>query len=306
MSVSSDKNVSPTTISVPPSSGSPITSISRQLRLRSDQAFASQSPTSKTWKILGLNANPEVQYKVAVQTFRIKNVFPNIPQPVFLIVFDPPSGITTAVIIPPGQYDGDELAQMITYKFSEQTATKGYSVAFDSKNHLMQFTPAIVFAPGDPQQGYTNGLLTQIGLPANEPSIFGKYISRSLIPCDLTGVSFININTDWSFFNVPISGWLGSYEMEAKFGELNKFKDGDEFLCMNNNLDSITVSLTDQNGVDLSMGYIYIDSVDPQLQEIGFQTYIPTWEIVLSIEETGFEGFQKLLNNEGVPVHQVK
>lgn len=317
MSTPSPERSSPTPTGLPQGE-SPITSTFRLLKLRSDQADTHYSPTHKMWLIPTITANPGVQFKFTIRSFKIFNAFRNFPKEKRLAIKidDFTAKLYT---VPPGNYSAEELAQILTYKMSGDTETNCVNVTYDSSNNAMNFDPAITLSFGNYE--YPNEIYQEIGVP--EPDftaktgleIFRFPMTKSPVPVNLSGVTGINIQSNLSINNIPISGWLGYLPMNVPYGQLYSYEDhqGTPRLCMNHTISNITIQLMDQDGNDLGEKYCIPDvpsttEYHDSYYQFAYQNFLPAWEIVLALQVVSYDGFADKVSlplvNRGVAVHQ--
>jgi hypothetical protein len=312
MSTTSPATSSPAT-NPPPVESANINTF-RLLKLRSDQADTSYSATHKMWLIPTITANPGVQFKFTIRSFRIFNAFRNFPTTKNLIV---KKSSTDARVyrIPPANYSADGLAQTLTYLMSSDTDTNCISVGYDPDNSIMTFIPPITLSNGN--DVYPNEVYTQIGFPVPNfqtntgMEIFSRQVSKSPVPVNLSGVSGINIQSNLSVNNIPISGWLAYLPMTVPYGELYSYQDqqGNARLCMNHTISHITIQLEDQDGNDLAETYCIpeVSSLD-SYYSYAQQNFLPAWELVLALQVISNDGYGDRtglpLINSGVAVHQ--
>jgi hypothetical protein len=179
----------------------------------------------------------------------------------------------------------------------------------------MIFTPPITLSTGN--LDFPNQLYEEIGVPTPDfvqkqgLEIFRQPISKSPISVNLSGVTGINIQSNLSINNIPISGWLGYLPVNVPYGSLFSYEDhqGTPRLCMNHTISNITIQLMDQDGNDLAQTYC-IPAVEPSnpYYEFAYDHFLPAWEMVLALQVVTYDGFSDAVSlpliNQGVAVHQ--
>lgn len=239
-------NASPT-IPSPTTVLSETTNTFRRLFLRSDQASIRYSPTHLMWNIpTTLVTTAETSYRARILNLNLFNCFPSVPRPKYLSYYTP-TGSTT-LTIPAQNWNAYSFAAFLTESFKTTPSSLGETVAtYDFSTNRYSFSPAIplVFSMTEsPTDAWK-----ELGV---KPSIYNN-LTGSNTEVDFSGVTHIQVMSSWSAANLPITGKLATIPNDVYFTEELQFYEasGDPFLVVNQDITSITIELTDQNGTPL-------------------------------------------------------
>jgi hypothetical protein len=160
----------------------------------------------------------------------IYNLTPSVPTGIQIIT---PTG---TISIPPGNWNVHDIAEQINYQSNKCGPAIG---CFDPKTLLFYFDPPLTVLDG------SSGL-SHIGLPDRA----GTY-AKSLFPPDLGGTTQIQVWTNLSVVNLPISRLLATVPVTVPYGELITYLDTSSMLPIllaDYQIDHLTIELTDQHG----------------------------------------------------------
>lgn len=232
----------------------------RLINLRSSQADISNHPVDKTWVIPKANKRSYLQQRIGVQSLKMWHTFKSVPQPIELILQD-----ATVIPIIAGNWTEETLANYLT----SVLVADGITVRYDPYQLLFTFCPEISVS----RNGSANPYL---GLSAEEDSTTNQ---SSFPPILLRGPQCINIWTNFTMNNIPVSQYLACVPIHASYGNyiyFTNFDNSESTLCLESDITNIRVILRDER--DVLLDY------PPEL----------TWEIVLAMISTIPEGFAPL------------
>ena len=225
------------------------------------------SPTHVQWTIPpSILAGTRTTYRARILSLNLFNSFPSIPKPLFLKYFND-QGVERELIIPRGNWNAYSLADYLTLEFKTHPTILGTpTVTYDISVNRFYFSVATFFSDTNAQIELG---LTQLGPNQWVPG-YGTV--------NLSGVTEIQVTTSWSAANVPLNGKLATIPNSAYYTEELQFYDtsGDPFLIVNQEISSLEVILTDQNGKLLSD---YLDENETP--------FYPPWTIVILLDEYG-------------------
>lgn len=147
------------------------------------------------------------------------------------------SGATT-INIPIGNWDA---CSFISYLNQNQTL---FGAEFDSARLVYIFTPSITISAGTTAQRL-------LGFPSGTTGTF----TESTIPVKFSGPQLINVDTDISLFNVPISTRLASIPVTCNYGDILQYVETSGMLpvfAVDHSLRSITITLNDEDNEELT------------------------------------------------------
>lgn len=173
------------------------------------------------------------QHRVTLRSMELYNLTGSVSTGIHLVL---PTGI---VDIPPGNWTAHEIAEQINYQINKC----GPDIAcFDPKTLLFYFDNFIEILDG------SSGL-SHLGLPDKA----GTY-TKSLFPPDLGGPTQIQVWSNLSVVNLPISRLLATIPVTVGYGELITYLDTSSMLPIllaDYQIDHLTIELTDQNGTPI-------------------------------------------------------
>lgn len=231
----------------------------RLINLKSMQADITNHPVDRTWVIPKANKRSYLQQRIGVQSLKIWHTFKSVPQPIELIL---QSGKVIPIIA--GNWTEATLANYLT---SALTA-EGITVSYDPYQLIFTFCPSI-----DVQNGSANpylGLSSNGNLSTNQ---------SSYPPVLLRGPQCINIWTNFTMNNIPVSQYLACVPINTTYGNhiyFTNFDNSESTLSLESDITNIRVILKDER--DVLMDY------PPEL----------SWDIVLAMISTIPEGFAPL------------
>lgn len=143
----------------------------------------------------------------------------------------------TTITIPVGNWDAESFANYINL-----TLAIPNKLVYDSARLKYIFTPALVVSAGTTCQDL-------LGITSGSTGTF----SESNQPVNFSGPTQINLETNLSLFNVPISNRLISIPVDVNYGEYLRYIDqsSSPVLVLDHVVHVLTIKLTDQNGDEL-------------------------------------------------------
>jgi hypothetical protein len=187
------------------------------------------APNKKTWILPPMDRHA-TQHRVSLRSMEIYNLTPSVPTGIQIIT---PTG---TISIPAGNWTAHDIAEQINYQFNKC----GPGIAcFDTKTLLFYFENSIEVLDG------SSGL-SHLGLPDKA----GTY-TKSLFPPNLGGPTQIQVWTNLSVVNLPISRLLATIPVTVGYGELVTYLDTSSMLPIllaDYQIDHLTIELTNQNG----------------------------------------------------------
>ena len=269
-------NASSTTNSLLPTTkqfmGVESTNTTRLLALKSWKAEIINHPVDRTWIVEKANHRTYLQQKVSLQQLKIWNTFRTIPQDVTLVDANDPSNIDfiKPITVYAGNWDHDSLANFLNSEWASQTPPITQTITWDP--YQLRF---ILCPPMDISR--TSTINKFLGFPGGE-TIWGADISE-FPPVELYGIPYINIHTNFTMNNIPVSEYLCSIPITVPYGQHVFYFNSDpsmSTLVLDPDITNVRVILTDHKGNLLE----YSEELD--------------WEIVLSMQATLPEGFAPL------------
>jgi hypothetical protein len=233
----------------------------RLINLRSWQADISNSPIDKIWVIPKANKRSYLQQKIGVQILKLWHTFKSVPQDVNLILAD-----STNVQIFKGNWTEDTLANYLTSKLT----TQGITVEYDPYQFQFRFCPGISIRSDSTANKY-------LGFPSGVD--ITNVQSSSFPPVALRGPQCINVWTNFTMNNIPVSQFLSCIPINTTYGGYifhTNYDNSESTLCLESDITNIRVILRDDRGNDLE----YPEDLD--------------WEITLAMIPTIPEGFAPL------------
>lgn len=231
----------------------------RLITLKSWQADITTHPVSKTWVIEKANKRSYLQHRISIQNLQIWHAFRSIPNDVDLILEN-----GTSIPIFAGNWTPDTLANYLTSKMT------GTTVAYDPYQFQFRFCPPVSIDPTSTANPYL-GFPTGVKIESTNRSAFP--------PVSLQGPTCINVWTNFTMNNIPVSQLLQTIPINVEYGKNIFFSNYDNSmstLCLESDITNITVTLCDEN--DNRLEY-------PE----GLQ-----WTITLALQSTIPEGFAPL------------
>jgi len=169
-----------------------------------------------------------------------------------------------------GNWDHDSLANFLNAEWASQTPPITQTITWDP--YQLRF---ILCPPMDISR--TSTINKFLGFPGGE-TIWGADISE-FPPVELFGIPYINIHTNFTMNNIPVSEYLCSIPITVPYGQHVFYFNSDpsmSTLVLDPDITNVRVILTDHKGNLLE----YSEELD--------------WEIVLSMQATLPEGFAPL------------
>lgn len=233
----------------------------RLINLKSWQADISNHSTDKTWVIPKANKRSYLQQKIGVQSLRIWHTFKNVPEPIQLELT---SGKTVSIFA--GNWTEEALANFLTSKLT----TEAITVAYDPYQMAFRFCPSVSISKNGTANHY-------LGFPSDRDSIDVQM--SEFPPVALKGPTCINVWTNFTMNNIPVSQFLACIPVLTSYGNyifFTNYDNSESTLCLESDITNIRIILKD----DMERVLQY----PPELH----------WEIVLAMVSTIPEGFAPL------------
>lgn len=232
----------------------------RLINLKSWQADLSRSPVDKNWTFPKINKRSYLQQKIKVQILKMWHTFQSVPSSVELVLSSP----ALSVPIFKGNWTEETLANYLTSKLT------GITVTYDPYQMYFSFCPAISID----KSSTANHLL---GFPSGIP-IVG--VNKSAFPpVALRGPQCINVWTNFTMNNIPVSQYLACVPINTTYGNYIfhvNYDNSESTLCLESDITNIRIVLKDDHDQELEYP-----------EELG-------WEIILAMTSTIPEGFAPL------------
>lgn len=159
----------------------------------------------------------------------------------------------------------------------------GITVTYDEGRTKFMFSPSIRL-----QDATTCKKV--LGIPSWYPLPgYPSIITESIQPINMSTIQQINIESNLSINNVPVSGRLLTVPVLESYSELINYYDPDgtyKSHCLDHILQRIEIRLTDEQGNPLA-SYLETLSGVPPLE-------YPSWYICLAVDEITNDGFENL------------
>lgn len=199
------------------------------------------------------------------------HTFKNIQTTKYLYFVNNNGTLNYTVEVFPGNWTETALANYIQTKLNAWTANATtYSVTYDPYQLQFLFCPAVNITKESTLNKY-------IGFP-EYTEILNANVSQ-FPPVLLRGPQCINVWTNFTMNNIPVSHFLASIPITVPYGYYifhTNYDVSESVLCLDSHIDNVSIRLLDDYGNDLP----YFDDLD--------------WEIVLSLLPTIPEGFSPL------------
>ena len=167
--------------------------------------------------------------------------------------------------VPSGDWDANMFASYLN-----TVLPVGYSITFDQASLCFTFSTAVEILEGTTCQRL-------LGLPEG----FVGTMKSSSQPVNFTTVAVINVDTNLSLYNAPVSGRLASIPVTGFYGDQIQYFDSSgslPVLMMNHQLSTFEITLTNQDGEEI-MGYEDIPwTMTIEMQEVPGQIYDTLFE----------------------------
>lgn len=257
MNISSESNFLQTTQQL---AGVESINTTRLINLKSSLADISYHSMDKTWVIPKANRRSYLQQRIGVQSLKMWHTFKSVPQPIELILQD-----GTIIPILAGNWTEQTLANYLTGSLSDKQIT----VSYDPYQLMFTFCPSISIS----KEGSAN---VYLGLPSDANITTSQ---SSFPPILLRGPQCINIWTNFTMNNIPVSQYLSCVPIKESYGNyifFTNFDNSESTLCLESDITNIRVILRDEH--DRLLDY------PPEL----------LWELTLAVTSTVPEGFAPL------------
>ena len=235
----------------------------RLLVLNSTQASSRIAPTDLGWVIPKAFKRSYLQHRVLLQKLKIWNTFKSVPKDVELVLTD-----GRRVPIFKGNWTEDTLANYLTSILNPTPSGPpspyvGVTVQYDPYQMHFTFCPNIEIAADSTANKY-------LGFP--DGAITSTTISE-FPPVALKGPQCVNVWTNFTMNNIPLSSYLGCVPITAPYGYHIFYDNNDNSestLCLDTDLQYVRLTLRDEHGNLLE----YPDNLIWEAQ-LGFQSTIP-------------------------------
>lgn len=250
----------------------------RLLSLKSTQAGVrfSQSNTDLGWVIPKAHKRSYLQQKILLQKFHIWNVFKSVPQDTQITV-KASDGILTLVPIFKGNWTHNALANYLTSKLTLAGAplTVGGArqpiiVTYDPYQLSFAFCPSIALdgtSEGNKYLGFNDGAISTRS-------------SSDFPPVILNGPTCINIYTNMTINNIPVSNFLTCIPINVPYGSHISYD--------NNDFSEATLAM------DTDIRFIRLTLRDEYDNALEYPNEL-MWEAQLSLQATIPDGFSPLV-----------
>ena len=164
--------------------------------------------------------------------------------------------------IPAGNWDADS--------FSAYMNSVGVTNVFDYATFRYTFSPSVTILSGTTCQRL-------LGLPEG----WTGEVTTSTQPVNFVSVSVVNVDTTLSLYNAPISGRLASIPINANYGDQVQYFDSSgslPVLMMNHQLSTLEITLTDQDGQEITCFEEIPWTLTIELQEVSGLQYDTLFE----------------------------
>lgn len=192
-----------------------------------------------------------------------------------------------SITIPVGDYDGYSMADALASANSGDGNDPVVTWTYDPTTLKLKPSSTItVYNCADSWQ--VTGFDPDLSQAYNAATGYDE----SQVPINLTGVTQIQLKTNLSVNNLPVSGKLTGIPMTVPYGSLLTYTDYDgaqPLLVMNRQIDTIRIQLIDENGNSL-LDY-WPDGYAPGDYE--YDKFLPPWEVVLTLEQVWEETYRK-------------
>lgn len=232
----------------------------RLINLKSWLADINNSPVDKTWVVEKANKRTYLQQRIGVQTLKIWHTFKSIKKDVELVLLNG----TTRVPIFKGNWTEDTLANYLTSKLP------GTTVSYDPYQFQFRFCPSISISKESTANAY-------LGFPSGNDII--NVNTSSFPPVALRGPQCVNVWTNFTMNNIPVSQFLACIPISVSYGQYlfwSNYDNRESTLCLESDITNIRVILKDDHGNDLE----YPEELE--------------WELILALTSTVPEGFASL------------
>lgn len=252
--------------------------ITRLLSLNSMQASAkfSSSNMDLGWVIPKSHKRSYLQHRVLLQRMDIWNVFKSVPQDTTIVV-KATDGVLTSVPIFKGNWTHDAIANYLTSKLTlaRAPATTGgvrqaITVTYDPYQLSFVFCPSIQLdstSTGNKYLGFADGAVSSTSASAFPPVI-------------LKGPTCINVYTNLTINNIPLSNFLTCIPINVPYGSHIHYEnnnDSEASLALDQDIRFIRLTLRDEYG---------------NLLEYPSELM---WEVQLGMQSTVPDGFSPLV-----------
>lgn len=235
----------------------------RLLVLNSMQASQRYSSTDLGWVIPKAHKRSYLQQRILLQKFKIWNTFKSVSDDTELVLTD-----GRRVPIFKGNWTEDALAKYLSDNLDPQPpeppATNPINVTYDP--YQMHFT----FCPNKIQLAPESTANKYLGFPDG----YNKASSTSVFPpISVKGPQCINIWTNFTMNNIPVSSYLGCVPITVPYGYHLFYDNNDNSeatLCLDTDLQYVRITLKDEFGNPLE----YPDDLMWEIQ-LGLQSTIP-------------------------------
>lgn len=233
------------------------TNTTRLLALKSWKAEIQTHASDKTWIIEKANHRSYLQQRVSLQQLKMWNAFRTVPKDVTL------NGITVFS----GNWDHDTLASFLNTEWAANAQSQ--TITWDPYQLRFILCPPLTINAGSTINQY-------LGFPDGE--VTDAHLSE-FPPMDLFGIPYINVHTNFTMNNIPVSEYLCSVPVTVGYGQYIFYVNYDNSmsaLVLDPDITNVRMILTDHKGNLLD----YPDTLD--------------WEAVLALQATLPEGFAPL------------
>lgn len=215
----------------------------RLLSLKNTQASVrySQSNTDLGWVVPKMHKRSYLQQRVLLQKLHIWNVFKSVPQDTSIVVKASNQKLTPVPIFK-GNWTHNALANYLTSKLTTARADGGaIVVTYDPYQLNFVFCPSISLdssSTGNKYLGFNDGEITETQTSAFPPVI-------------LNGPTCINVFTNLTINNIPLSNFLTCIPLNVPYGGHVAYDNNDtseSSLSLDQDIRFIRLTLRDEYG----------------------------------------------------------
>lgn len=232
----------------------------RRIYLNSEHAHISYSPFHKMWTLPPLLTDSKTRFRISVEKVSLFHTFPSCPDYRYItyVTSDYPFA-TNTIVIPPGDWNAISFAEELTNAMADDVKI---TVTFDMATLKFTFDPALPL--------YATNAASLLGI--TESTIYGTY-SESEVPVNFVSVTDINVVSNWTVNNMPVSNQMCNFPVNADFSEMISYWNPYSIpeLVLDHDIRHVELYLTDHNNVLLSE---YCEK----------NTSYPPWSVTLCVQ----------------------
>jgi hypothetical protein len=247
------------------------TNIKRQIFLSSSLADFNLSPHHKIWILPETLNDDKHQYLVNIRTLKFFHLYPSlVADGVIEYYVSMDQAIPTTVTVNRGNWDAYSLANYLT----DQMSGDSIKVYYDSGLLKFVFDTSIYIH-------YINDEMAKLlGFPEGFKSsdYSDMAVDRSIGVIDMCPLKCVNVRTNMSVYNLPVSSILNQFPVDGNYGDhliIENPITNTVPLVMDHLIKAIEVELLDESN----------SSLDNFLESSEVDYEIPEWSLTLEIQE---------------------